>query len=451
MPYEGEFAQYQPLRRIAESEQVQKLLKRAKTNIPVNTGPSIVPQQAPDDGSHPPDLLVAIDGSMAEVPVKNGYPGAKVGYCTVASVLLNLRLIDTLDVDRPVNPVEFRATEEASTIDAALPGSNVVTRDHLSARHSLRESIFDVFHDVVVDEDDKISLLDTFEELLRLKPQGNGQICPYGQEGCDERVILGAGQRECGCSHRRRLYSTDALRIHEGFQDFGSNGEAYGELMQVWERVLLVHLLRCLERRGWLADASRMAFVLDGPLAVFGHPAWLSASISAELKRLNAASRAGGGEEFLILGIEKSGAFVAHFSDIDVMEDPGKRLFDPRTYVLLTDSYIKSRVIYSNSPKRYGLDTYFGRKFFYKTASGAQIVASIPFLTDTQDTLDTADPSLHTRFGSACALLDRVASSRYSNSVSPLISAHGHAAIPLHIGSKVLQQLAKALMQTSEK
>lgn len=38
------------------------------------------------------------------------------------------------------------------------------------------------------------------------------------------------------------------------------------------------------------------------------------------------------------------------------------------------------------------MDTYFGRKFLYKTRSGARIVANIAFLTDEQDTLDTDQP-----------------------------------------------------------
>ena len=75
-----------------------------------------------------PEFVVAIDGSYAEVDVKNGYPGAKVGYCTVASVLVNLREIEKLDEQRPVDPVAFRKTEEAATVDAALPGTNVIIR-----------------------------------------------------------------------------------------------------------------------------------------------------------------------------------------------------------------------------------------------------------------------------------------------------------------------------------
>jgi hypothetical protein len=73
------------------------------------------------------------------------------------------------------------------------------------------------------------------------------------------------------------------------------------------------------------------------------------------------------GNYCLILGVEKTGVFVTHFEEIDQTETPGQLLFPQRSYLLLTDRYIKERVVQSDSDKRYGLDTYFGRKFFYKT------------------------------------------------------------------------------------
>jgi hypothetical protein len=217
--------------------------------------------------------------------------------------------------------------------------------------------------------------------------------------------------------------------------------------MQVWERVLLVHLLRCFERRGWLSQMKRLAFVLDGPLALFGHPAWLSAAISTELKRMNAVIRREAGVDLMLVGIEKSGEFVMHFEEVDQTEEPGAVRFGPRTCFLPNDRYIKERIIYSTSPKQYGLDTYFGRKLFYKTANGARIVASIPYLTDEQDSLESQDISLYPQLPGTCALLDQLVSSRFPNAIVPIVSAHAHAAIPLHLGQKVLQQLARALMR----
>jgi hypothetical protein len=449
VPYEGEYASYQPLRRIAESDAVQQLLRRSRV-APQSEGDSrgLEFRAAPSTDAARPDFVVAIDGSNAEVDVRNGYPAAKVGYCTVASVLLDLTTLDRLDSSRPIDPVAFRRTEEAATIDAALPGSNVTTREHGAAVHSFREALFDVLHGVVVDADDRTPLLDTYEALLALKPQvADAQQCPYS-DICDLRLRVAAGVARCGCERNKVIYSTDALRIHEGFRDVGTNLEALGEVMQVWERILVVHLLRSFERRGWLRRLGRLLFVIDGPLAVFGHPAWLSAAIKAELQRLNSLAEADGSGPLLILGVEKSGAFVTHFEELD-RTDTGEPAITPRTYALLTDDYIKQRIIFSDSEKRYGRDTYFGRKVFYKTASGARLVVTMPFLRVDQDDLDTTDESVYPQLPPTLRVLDSLVSSRFQNAVAPVVSAHAQAAIPLHLGAKVLEQLARALMHGS--
>lgn len=450
MPYDGEYATYRPLHRISECQRVKGLLARSKLLETAKATYAPQPVEAPPQSPTLPRLILAIDGSYAEVEVKNGYPGATVGYCTVASVLLDLDLIGRLDAERPIDPVEFRKTEQASSVDAALPGSNVVTRRQNSARASFREELYDLFTDIVVDEDDRSNLLSTYEVLLALKPTTNPQSCPYkDSHDCFANFAVGPGCTTCP-SCGRPVYSTDALRIHERFQDIGTNGEAFGLVMQVIERLLFVHFLRCFEKRGLLQRLTSLAFIIDGPLALFGPPAWLSAAISKELKRINQKVRASTGQDLLVFGIEKTGAFVQHFEEIDQTETPGQQLFSARQYMLLTDKYIKDRILHSDSNKRYGEDTYFGRKFFYKTQSAARIVASIPFLTNDQDTLNSDDISLYPQFATVCTLLDRLVSSRYANAVSPLIAANAQAAIPLQLGSKVLTQLARALLGTAE-
>ncbi|MFT3921027.1 MAG: DNA double-strand break repair nuclease NurA [Myxococcales bacterium] len=449
MPYEGEFAGYRALQRIAETERVKNLVRNARVQAAA-VGPRVVPVLAPSPPSALPDFVFAIDGSLAEIDVRNGFPGAKVGYCTVASVLLDLHRMEELDENRPADPREFRKTEEASSIDAALPGSNVVTRTNTSAAESFRQALYESLHDGVVDEQEGSPILETYEALLALKPDNrNGQRCPYDDEyACDGRLErLEKGLTSCACDRRKAIYSTDALRIHEGFRSLGSNLEAYGEVMQVWERVLLVHLLRCFERRNWLDRVGRLAFMLDGPLAVFGHPAWLSAAITKELQRINVKVRQLTGNDLLILGVEKTGEFVSHFDHIDQTEQPGEEYFPRRGYQLLTDKYIKERVKFSDSDKRYGADTYFGRKLFYKTSKGGRIVATIPFLTAEQDTIQSDDISLYPQFSAVCALLDKLVSSRFQNALTPLVAANAQAAIPLELGAKVLQQLARALMK----
>jgi hypothetical protein len=449
MPYQGEYAHYLPLKRIVESERVQQLLRRSQILEHSELMRECAPKVAPEPTTVMPSLIVAVDGSYAEVDVRNGYPGAKVGYCSVASVIVNLAEVERLDAARPVSPIEFRKTEDPSSDAAALPGCNVITREHTSAADSFREAVFDLLHDAIIDEEDSTRLLATYQALLANKPTDKIS-CPYIRLGCDREVAIGSSLATCPCEHHKSLFPTDALRIHERFNDeLGSNGEAFGLVMTIWERLILIHLLRCFEQRDWLAKLSNVAFFMDGPLAVFGPPAWLSAAISKELQRINTKVRAQTGNDMVIVGIEKSGNFVAHFEELDRRQD-GSQHFEPATYFLPTDEYVKKRVIYSNSTKRYGVDTYFGRKFFYKTRSGARIVANVAFLTQEQDSLDSDDPSAFPQFGTVCALLDKLATSRFENALAPLVSAHAQAAIPLHLGQKVLKQLAQALMRERE-
>jgi hypothetical protein len=73
-------------------------------------------------------------------------------------------------------------------------------------------------------------------------------------------------------------------------------------------------------------------------------------------------------------------------------------------------------------------------------------VANIPYLSAAQDSLSTDDPAAFQKFGTVCTLLDKLVTSRFPNALGPIVSAHAQASIPLHLGQKVLKQLAKALM-----
>jgi hypothetical protein len=457
MPYEDEFAHYKPLKRVSESAQVQALLKRAKTVttvvdlIPVGT---VTPSFLRPSG-WTPDYVLAVDGSPAEVPVNNGYPSAAVGYVTVASVLLDIAKMMELDAHRPVDPRQFRTIENVESIDGALPGCNVVIDDDLDAVHSFRRALFEIFQNTRIAEAGE-SVLDTYEALLQYKPiSKHPQRCPY--EDClrpDQHYQKGCGTYNCSCLHARSLFSTDSLRIHEFMKPEGSNQSMFTETMTVLERIWIIHFLRMLEQEQLLPVLKRLAIVLDGPLAVFGAPAWLSTTIEAELKRINeAVKEAVRDEEFelLFIGIEKSGNFMEHLTNLDKGPSGELDALPRQTAMLLTDDYIKQRIVFSNSDRQYGRNTYFGRKVFYKAASGALIVVNTPFLREDHKDLGRAEVSQFPRLADSMSLLDKLVSSRYRNSIMPIISAHAEAAIPMNLGKRVLEKLAKQLMADNTK
>ena len=236
----------------------------------------------------------------------------------------------------------------------------------------------------------------------------------------------------------------------------GSNGEMFGQIMSTLEKLWLIHILRAFERKDWLATLRRVAFIMDGPLAVFSTSSWLTKVISHELTRLNELQKKINGQDLLIIGIEKSGTFFNHFIEIDTTKDGVTDKFPKQSALLLNDGYIKRNIIFSESIKPYGQDTYFGRKLFYKTASGQKIVAVTAILRnftsnqEYQEYLESSDPSNFTRLADVMNILDQLVSSRYPNSVSPLVSAHAEAAIPLNLGKRIFEDIAREIREKSK-
>lgn len=393
-------------------------------------------------------MVLAIDGSHAEVDVRNGFPGAEASYMTIACVGLDVARMRQLDANRPVDPRQFRETHSVGSAECALPGSNVVFGSEPSAQASLRRAL----HEVLAAErpfTDGETLLGTYEALLAHRPEEpHAQRCPYDDcLGEPQEYSRGVGQYHCRCSRQRALYSTDALRVHEGMLEFGKNGALFAEIMQVMERLYLVNILRSLEVRGWLSSLRRLAVVLDGPLAVFGHPAWLSQAIYRELVRINDVARAANaGQDMLVIGVEKSGAFATHLAELDTSVGSTASGLATQSAGLLDDPYIKRCIVPSESRKPYGLDTYFGRKLFYKTRTGALIVATLPFLSEAHRDSSRADPTQYPRLADALDLLDALFSSRYPNALAPIVAAHAEAAIPLNLGQRILERLAREAM-----
>jgi hypothetical protein len=455
MPYKGEFAKFNSIKRLVESERVAELLgnrMQVKEKSTVSSIPLTKIQLADLPASNwQADWLIALDGGYNPVPVKNGYPGAEVGYVTVAAVLLNTKKLRELDESRPIDPREFRSTRSLNSIDDVFPGCNVVLDHADDPKQALRQKLFETLRDTRIPADGA-SLLDTYEALLEYRTAYK-QSCPYKGDclNVGEGFKSGKGEYTCGCIYGRPMYSTDAVRIHEGMIPDKGNDEMYGEIAHMLQHLICLHILRWLEKTGRLYVLDRAAIVMDGPLAFFGNPATLLPGYIKELRRINAAAKPyTGGLDILMIGIEKTGFFPDHFEALDKREDGSADAFPRRTAGLLTDAYIKNNIIFSTSNKVYGKDTYYGRKLFYKTASGARIVASLPLLSDEMEDITRPEPALYARLGDALRLLDEVVSDRYPNAVFPLISAHAEAAIPLNLGSRVLEDITRRLIRKGD-
>lgn len=450
MSFEGEFASYEPLRRLLDSEKVKSLQNRLKIRERIEETEEfdgeLIKKEDVVESNIIPDLVLAIDGSHLPAKAENGFPGAEFGYITIASVLIDLKKIDELEKNSFIDPREFRKTEKASTIESVFPGCNVIIDSEKSAKASMRKALYDELSNNRVFSDCE-TLLETYEYLFRIKrekfDERNLPKSPI-DEHSEEDMTYGYGTYKCPHSGEP-LYSTDALRLHELMKPSGSNGEMYGQIMSTLEKLWLIHILRSFEQKEWLATLRRVAFIMDGPLAVFSTSSWLTKVISYELSRINALQKEINNTDLLVLGIEKSGTFFNHFQEIDTTKDGIKDKFPKQSAFLLKDSYIKKNIIYSESTKPYGQDTYFGRKFFYKAKSGQRIVPVLACYDNAQKNILTSNINQFSRLGDVMNLLDKLVSNRYPNSVSPLISAHAEAAIPLNLGKRIFEDIAREI------
>jgi NurA domain len=464
MPFQDsngfELASYKPLQRILDSEKVNNLESRLKirklTQEELYDVHELTRKDKLDTSLWQPSMVVAIDGSYQAVPVKNGFPNAEYGYVTVASVLILLDKIRLLEKQEFIDPVEFRKTEIAGTTESLYAGTNMLIDNEESAKASMRKMLFEEFLNEAPfydkNEPNKETLLETYEHLLKIKIKKTGETktpeCPHedcGFKDPDNRLSYGFRQYTCKCAKQKTLYSTDALRLHELHNPAGSCGEMYGQIMFTLERLWLINILRAFEKLKMLHSIKQTAFILDGSLAVYSTSSWLTKSIQDELVRINNVQKKITGQDMIILGIEKSGTFVNHFEMLDSDEEGVVGKFPKQAAFLLTDEYIKKNIILSESTKPYGQDTYFGRKFLYKTKNGYRVVCNLATFTDYQKETKTAYPNQFPRLADIMTLLDQIVSSRFQNSVSPLISAHGEAAIPLNLGKRVFQEIAREI------
>lgn len=441
---------YEPLRRLISSKKIEEV----RTRIRIRNTAEIIKWEEKtvraselEASSWSPKLLIAIDGDYSKSSVENGYPGAEIGYITVSTVVILLDKVRELEKSEFIDPRKFRETEQPTSIDSLYVGCNVVLQGEDTAKSSMRKILYEELAKKKVFQNTE-SLLETYEYLLQQRPGGNAPRCPH--EECQSEIEFATGIYNCKACNGK-LYSTDALRLHELLNPSGTSGEMYGQIMETYKKLQLIHILRSFEQHSKYFSLLRdICFFIEGPLAVFSTASWLAVPIRAELARINSKVKEELKNDLIILGVERTGNFAGHFKTIDTKKDGSDENFPKQSAFLLTNDYIKKNIVFNDRPDYvYLKDTAFGRKFFYKTSAGYRVVCSVATYNEYQSNPDTAFPAQFPRLADIFILLDKLVSSRYENSVTPLATAHAEAAIPLNLGKKIFEDIAREIQKQS--
>ena len=436
MPYEREFASGDSLIWLQNSQ----ALKDFEGTILVKEGdiPIEPPILTAPRRNWYPRRVIAIDASHIMHRVNNGFPGAEAGLLMTSVVAIKLDQLSGLDTNAIPYPSFFRDMENVQTLEVAMPGIGVVRKDvdNDAPINFFRQKTYDTLSNTIAENHETL-----LETLRAICTDLHTRIdCPAVD--CEEKYEHNTGEYSCTCDQREKMFETDILRLHEYFDGVRTGGEALGRLRSVLEILILLNILRFFVKKS-PAYLDTCAFVLDGPLAVFGTPASILRPIRKELKRLNKEARAANGTDIVVFGIEKTGRFMEHWRQLDWQDGIGPNSrFPEQTVIAPNDEYISKNIIPADKKgKPFGNDTHFGRTILYKTSKKQHVVIHTAMLNETAENFRDNSPECYPRLGDILDVMDQLATHIYEGGFMPLVRAHAHAAIPLKRGTDIIKSL----------
>jgi len=396
-----------------------------------------------------PIEIIASDASKSDAPINDKLPSTQVGFLKVSHVLIEMDKYEGLREPQGhiVNPYKVAEIHRgARPITFTMPGSNIKYRGNDNVKDSFRQSLFD---QLKLDRNENrpgLTLLDVLIEI------NDGAIeintCPACK--VKDSLVFTTTQTSADCSHcRKTIYATDSLRLHEGISDFGDNASAMTRMMNAVEHLMLAAFI--LEVfKAMPEKLSEMAFIMDGPLALFGEPAKLSFRLQRLIYNVNEHLRQKGLRQMLVLGLQKTGGLMDHAKLLE-------RFLPNGALRLVDDDYRNRYVVGSESPAdNFGNETYYGQDFIFRTERGRVFNFAIPYPFPDKSAngggkgFANAKADL-SRYGSlvqqACDLIRHFEMDLYESAIVPVALAHRHASISIMPGGKVLDILAKTTLR----
>lgn len=285
-------------------------------------------------------------------------------------------------------------------------------------------------------------LVEIFDDAVEIK------ICPACK--AEKLFSFNAKQTSSQClACNKVVYATDVLRLHEGISDFGDNASMMTRMMNAVEHLLLASFILSVFKHtpNILSD---VAFVMDGPLAIFGEPAKLHGMLQGLIYKVNQYMSRKGLPQMLVLGLQKTGGLMDHAKLLE-------RYLPNGTLRLVDDEYRNKYVVGAESPAdNFGNETYYGQDFIFRTERGRVFNFAIPY-PFANKTFNGGGKGFanakaeQARYGNlvqqACDLIRHFEMDLYESAIVPVALAHRHASISIMPGGKVLDILARTTLR----
>ncbi|MGC4047479.1 MAG: DNA double-strand break repair nuclease NurA [Armatimonas sp.] len=395
-----------------------------------------------------PSYIIASDASKSDQSISDKLPSTQIGYVKLSQVLIDMNsygeIIDPKS--RFVDP--FKVAEihrNASAISFALPGSNVRYKNATNVKNGFRRAVYDQL------STNRSKNTNTKLVLSEILFDINNNKLSFGSDSeswcpsCNFRFSYYLTKQQptttCPKCHET-IFSTDWLRLHEDISDFGNNTSAITRMMNAVEHLLLISTIKQVLEINPIA-LSKISFIIDGPLAIFGQPAKLSFRIQEFLHDTNEILLKKGLDPILLMGLQKTGEIMDHANILSkFIPDSKLRIID--------DKYRYKYIKGNDSPAAsFGHETYYGQDFLFKTKNSQIFCFGIPypfkkrFNTTEFSELKSDMNNYGDMVSRACQLIEHFEFDLYRSAIVPIALAHRHASISLVPGGKVLDVITR--------
>lgn len=398
-----------------------------------------------------PGFVIAMDGSRYSQPISERFPMVQVGYVKASMVIIDVEKYRNLSARTSspyVDPMQVAALmNSANSITFGLPGSNIRYKNAPTVQSGFRRAVWEALsgETTLVRPSPRLTAADMLVHIWPLKDEPGLVLdkCPSCRHKPAGGFVFTSGQQtqvcpECG----EPLYPTDVLRLHEAIADFGDCTQAVTRCMNVTEHLLLASLVR-VTLEGSPKRLSELAFIIDGPPAIFGPPAKLGLRLMSFYESVREEMRRRNLPPPVIIGIQKTGQVVDHAESL-------KRFLPVGACRAVDDDYRREHVQDVSSPN-FGDETYYGQDFIYRSPKGGVFVFALPYpfkdkSNRSEFVVAKAQRSMYSEFSRALAILNAFESDLYANSMVPVLLAHRHASISLVPGGKILDLVTRTAL-----